>query len=85
MPCRKSGGCNQFPLAQELSWEVIAVNNGSSDGSPDIIEKSTRNWPELRVISYPFNCGKGYAVKQGMLAAQGGIRLFMAADLSTPS
>lgn len=78
------GAVIDFLSTQELSWEVIAVNDGSSDHSPAILEEFTRNWPAFRVVSYPLNRGKGYAVKQGMLTARGGIRLFMDADLSTP-
>lgn len=40
--------------------------------------------PELNIISYDLNRGKGCAIKKGILRAKGKYRLFMDIDLSTP-
>ena len=40
--------------------------------------------PRAKLISYKPNRGKGYAVRQGVLASKGDIVLFMDADMSTP-
>ena len=61
--------------------EIIVVDDGSSDGAADHIKKE---FPEVTVIRYQPNHGKGYAVKTGMLAARGAFRVFYDADGSTP-
>lgn len=65
-------------------YEVIVVDDGSSDGTLRVAESATRCWPQLRVIPLPHNLGKGAAVRAGMLAASGEVRVFSDADLSTP-
>ena len=62
-------------------FEIIIVNDGSNDQTyllaTGLIKKN------IFVISYPNNQGKGHAVKQGMLKAQGKYHLFMDVDLAT--
>ncbi|MGQ9471694.1 MAG: dolichyl-phosphate beta-glucosyltransferase [Candidatus Aminicenantales bacterium] len=69
----------KFPF----SWEVVVVNDGSRDGTFEELKKWQAR-PELEIISYDRNRGKGYAIKQGMMQAKGKHRLFMDIDLSTP-
>ncbi|MGQ9579298.1 MAG: glycosyltransferase [Candidatus Aminicenantales bacterium] len=62
---------------------LVVVNDGSRDRTLEESKKwQTR--PELKIISYNRNRGKGYADKQGMMRAKGRYRLFMEIDLSTP-
>jgi dolichyl-phosphate beta-glucosyltransferase len=68
----------------EPAYEVITVDDGSSDGTPDAALKIASDWPRLRVLRLLANRGKGWAVRAGMLAARGELRLFSDADLSTP-
>lgn len=68
--------------SKKISWELILVNDGSTDGTEKIINKFRSD--KLKVISYLSNKGKGHAVKQGMLNASGSFRLFLDIDLSTP-
>ncbi len=66
--------------------ELIIVDDGSSDQTAAIAEKSCAEFPSVqsKVIRYEKNRGKGYAVKTGLLAASADIALFSDADLSTP-
>lgn len=66
--------------------ELIIVDDGSSDQTAAIAEKSCAKFPAVqsKVIRYEKNRGKGYAVKTGLLAASADIALFSDADLSTP-
>lgn len=64
--------------------EVIVVDDGSSDGTADLVRRLAADWPELRVLVQPRNLGKGAAVKRGMLDANCDLVLFMDADLATP-
>ena len=69
--------------AQSYAWEVVVVENGSSDGTL----AAARGWADrrqgVRVESIPQR-GKGWAVRHGMLAATGDHRFMCDADLSMP-
>jgi glycosyltransferase involved in cell wall biosynthesis len=73
--------------AQPYSSEIIIVNDGSTDDTVHVVESifavNSAHIP-ARLISYSPNRGKGYAVRQGLLAAEGTVALFSDADLSTP-
>jgi dolichyl-phosphate beta-glucosyltransferase len=68
----------------EPEYEVITVDDGSVDRTADIALEIAGGWPRLRVLRLLENKGKGWAVRAGMLAARGQLRLFSDADLSTP-
>jgi glycosyltransferase involved in cell wall biosynthesis len=72
--------------SEKLSAEVIVVDDGSDDRTAEIAEKELALHPNAasRVIRYPQNRGKGFAVRTGLLAATADIALFTDADLSTP-
>lgn len=76
----------RYIKSENLSAELIVVDDGSNDTTAEIGEKACALFPEIqtKVIRYETNRGKGYAVKTGLLAAQGDIALFSDADLSTP-
>ncbi len=65
-------------------FEVIVVNDASSDATGDMLAAVTRRNAALRVITHTHNHGKGGAVQAGMLAATGEFRLFTDADGATP-
>ncbi len=71
--------CRQSPH----SYEIIVVDDGSKDQTVNATLSFQKEIPSLKVISLERNHGKGYAVKQGFLAAQGEIVLFLDADGST--
>lgn len=63
-------------------WELIIVNDGSTDGSGQIAERLARASPRLRVLGYPHNRGRGYALRTGIAAARGDIVVTTEIDLS---
>jgi dolichyl-phosphate beta-glucosyltransferase len=64
--------------------EVLIVDDGSTDGTAALVEDFANISPAVRLVRNPGNRGKGYAVRNGMLAARGEWVLFSDADLSTP-
>jgi dolichyl-phosphate beta-glucosyltransferase len=66
--------------------EVIVVDDGSSDRTADVAEESfaLAGNVHAQAIRIQPNRGKGYVVRQGLLAARAPIALFTDADLSTP-
>lgn len=74
---------NQYLLTFGYDHEVIFVDDGSTDDTVNQIAKLNPQF-KFQVISYQPNHGKGYAVKQGVLAATGDYILMCDVDMSTP-
>jgi glycosyltransferase involved in cell wall biosynthesis len=62
-------------------YELIVVNDGSTDNTWDILRDITSTDPRIRILSYTPNRGKGYAVKHGVLHSQGEAVIFLDGDL----
>ncbi|MDD5098932.1 MAG: glycosyltransferase family 2 protein [Candidatus Colwellbacteria bacterium] len=67
----------------DFDYEIVVVNDGSSDNTADIVQKLEPAIKGLRLLDNKINKGKGKVVRQGMLDAKGKFRLFTDADNST--
>jgi glycosyltransferase involved in cell wall biosynthesis len=76
--------CIDYLSKQSYAAEIIIVSDGSKDQTVEVAQSFQASWPDLTVISFPFNKGKGFGVGVGMLAAGGTHRLFMDADNAVP-
>jgi dolichyl-phosphate beta-glucosyltransferase len=70
--------------AGDEEYEVIVVDDGSTDDTPAVVLQWADAWEQLTLLRLPQNGGKGAAVRAGMLSARGDHRVFSDADLSTP-
>ncbi len=68
---------------QEYTSEVIVVDDGSEDGTAQVVEEMMAELPLLSLIRTEHR-GKGHAVKTGMLAGRGEYLFICDADLSMP-
>lgn len=68
---------------QNYEYEVVLVADGPTDHTVNILQKYAQGKDYVKVLARKENRGKGYTVKEGMLAARGQIRLFMDADSAT--
>jgi len=67
-----------------VSYELILVDDGSSDGTRKIMDEAAERNRSVRLEALPHNRGKGRALAEGVAAARGAEILVTDADLSTP-
>jgi glycosyltransferase involved in cell wall biosynthesis len=65
----------------DVDKEIIISNDGSTDRTPEIIQKLQDNYPGLIAYSSPTNLGKGAAVRLGIAISSGDIITIQDADL----
>src|ERR1051326_7527287 len=70
------------PLPENMEREIIVVDDGSTDGTRDILEKIAKENPEtIRYLPQPKNQGKGAAIRKAISEASGDFSIFQDADL----
>jgi glycosyltransferase involved in cell wall biosynthesis len=67
-----------------LSMEIIIVDDGSRDRTPEIVEGYAAVYPQVRLVRHPRNRGYGAALKTGFRAARGTLLAFLDADGTYP-
>jgi dolichyl-phosphate beta-glucosyltransferase len=79
-----------YLAVRDFSHELVVIDDGSKDGTRDVVREFARDRPWVRLVQYddehgnPLNRGKGFAVRAGVEAAVGRDIIFSDADLSTP-
>jgi len=63
-------------LSGPLEIELLCVDDGSKDGSRDILSELERQHPQLRALFQPQNQGKGAALRRGIQEPQVILSLF---------
>src|SRR6478752_5609100 len=64
-----------------LPMELVCVDDGSRDGSPEILDRLAAEDPRIRVFRQPRNMGKGAAIRRAIQEMHGDIGLIQDADL----
>jgi len=70
--------------ARGTSYEVVIVDDGSTDGTRQVMDRAEARYDTVRVEAMPQNRGKGRALATGVAVARGEEVLVTDADLSTP-
>ena len=63
-------------------WELLLVDDGSDDNTLEMARRFETKMPNLRVLHYPLNCGRGKALRTGFHHARGKFIVTTDFDLS---
>jgi dolichol-phosphate mannosyltransferase len=66
----------------EKPWELILVNDGSTDRTLEVATQIAAQYQNISVVSYPLNRGRGYALRTGFAHANGRLLITIESDLS---
>ena len=76
---------DDFLTASSIRYEIIVVDDGSTDGTVELVRRIGTERPNICCLPTRPNRGKGHAVRLGMLAARGRARVMVDADGSIPA
>jgi dolichol-phosphate mannosyltransferase len=87
VPVRNEAG-NIAPLLAEIAaaldgrwaFEVVYVDDGSSDGTAAELKRLKAQYPRLRVVHHKQSCGQSAAVRSGVAAARGSVIVTLDGD-----
>ena len=68
-------------LSLGMDLELLCVDDGSADGSREILGELEKRYPQMRLFLQPRNMGKGAALRHGIQAARGDYVIIQDADL----
>jgi dolichyl-phosphate beta-glucosyltransferase len=63
--------------------EILVIDDGSTDDTAEVARCQLTSWPQSSVVSLGRNCGKGAAVKAGVIRARWDVIAFIDADMAT--
>jgi glycosyltransferase involved in cell wall biosynthesis len=69
------------PLPENMERELIIVDDCSTDGTSDILQRLAAAFPQIQLYRHAKNCGKGAAVRTAIDKASGDFSLIQDADL----
>ncbi len=75
---------HRWLAVQPDAWELVVVDDASSDTSPAILERFAGDHPgdSIRIVRFAKNRGKGFAVRAGLASADGRFAVFTDCDLA---
>lgn len=69
---------------KKWTYEIVIALDGPTDETPNLVRKYTSDNKNVRILDRKINRGKGYTVREGLLAANGERRMFTDMDGATP-
>jgi glycosyltransferase involved in cell wall biosynthesis len=76
---------DQAMAASGYQWELLAIDDASTDGTLRVIQNAQVRFPTLRVIALPRNGGSGTARRIGTQQARGAVVVWTDADMTYPN
>lgn len=73
---------NLWLSRHNYEYEIFFVDDGSTDNTKTILKQMHKDYKNVSILSYPQNKGKGYAVRQGLLASKHMTKVVLDCDLS---